>query len=118
MKLWVILYQAKFDKTWACDSIDQSQEIAQAKLVYERLKHPDWPTGDATGAWEHYEKVGWKVGKNPVAKWRMCVSTCHRHWVERGGVPERTDPPALSGEAGFKPFTPLPPMIPFDKLLP
>ena len=83
-----------------------------------RLKHPEWPTGDATGAWEHYEKVGWKVGKNPVAKWRMCVSTCHRHWVERGGVPERTDPPALSGEAGFKPFTPLPPMIPFDKLLP
>jgi len=42
MKLWVILYSAKFDKTWACDSVNESQEIAQAKLVYERLKQPDW----------------------------------------------------------------------------
>ena len=42
MKLWVILYSAKFDKTWACDSVNESQEIAQAKLVYERLKRPDW----------------------------------------------------------------------------
>ncbi len=42
MKLWVILYSAKFDKTWACDSVNESQEIAQAKLVYERLKQPEW----------------------------------------------------------------------------
>lgn len=42
MKLWVILYSAKFDKTWACDSVNESQEIAQAKLVYERLERPEW----------------------------------------------------------------------------
>ena len=42
MKLWVILYSAKFDKTWACDSVNASQEIAKAKLTYERLKQPEW----------------------------------------------------------------------------
>ena len=42
MKLYLILYQAKYDKTWSCDSVNVSQEVAQAKLVYERLKTPEW----------------------------------------------------------------------------
>ena len=42
--------------------------------------HPDWPQDDARGAWEHYEQVGWKAGRNPVVKWKMCVETCFRFW--------------------------------------
>jgi hypothetical protein len=47
--------------------------------------HPDWPTDDALNAWEHYEKVGWKTGKNRIEKWRFCIGTCYRNWLRREG---------------------------------
>jgi len=54
------------------------QWLAAAKEL-----RPDWPEADARLAWEHYEKVGWKAGRNPVQKWRMCIGTCYRNWQDR-----------------------------------
>ena len=87
-------------------------------LAEAKGKHPGWPERDATGAWEHYEAIGWKVGKNPVEKWRMCIGTCYRNFIDRGGVPDAPKLATAHIPGTPRPFTPLPPMIPFDKLMP
>jgi len=33
---------------------------------------------DAESFWHHYEGIGWKVGKNPMQKWKSTVVTWHR----------------------------------------
>jgi hypothetical protein len=52
-------------------------------LGYCALQFPAWPKADATKAWSHYESLGWKKGKTPIQKWRMCASTCHQNYLER-----------------------------------
>lgn len=59
--------------------------------------HPDWPEQDAKLAWEHYEKVGWKSGRNIITKWRMAVGGCYQRWYERNkGYPRRNEAPKIN----------------------
>ena len=46
-------------------------------------QYPHWPKADATKAWSHYESLGWKKGKTPIQKWKMCASTCYQNFLER-----------------------------------
>lgn len=52
-------------------------------MAASRELHPDWPESDTRLAWEHYEKVGWKSGRNPIQKWRMAIGTCYRNYQQR-----------------------------------
>lgn len=44
-------------------------------LEYFQQRGIPSPREKAERFWSHYESNGWKVGKNPVSKWGMCLST-------------------------------------------
>lgn len=54
----------------------------------QTLDPPFEPTA-AASAWNHYEAVGWKVGRNPMKDWKAACRTCHGRWVEQS-PPRRT----------------------------
>ena len=61
------------------------------------VKYQDWKKPDAENAWHHYESNGWRVGKNPMKRWKSCVHTCHQFWLENrckpnGSLPAFKDP--------------------------
>ena len=66
-----------------------SQEVAKRIPTlddwtgYCAQQYPHWPRADATKAWSHYESLGWKKGKTPIQKWKMCASTCYQNFLER-----------------------------------
>lgn len=55
----------------------------QQWLEHAQQTHADWPQGDATSAWEHYESLGWMKRKTPIQRWRSCLETCYRNWASR-----------------------------------
>jgi hypothetical protein len=44
-------------------------------LEYFQQRGIPSPREKAERFWSHYESNGWKVGKNPVSKWGMCLTT-------------------------------------------
>lgn len=62
----------------------------QQWLEHAQQAHPDWPQGDATSAWEHYESLGWMKRKTPIQRWRSCLETCFRNWASRN-APAQTE---------------------------
>jgi hypothetical protein len=70
-------------------------------------KYPDWTDADAEAAWNHYEANGWRIGKNPVKRWKACIVTCHQFWLEKRQL-NGTAPPAYQPHP-FKPIPPEPP---------
>lgn len=44
-------------------------------LEYFQQRGIPSPREKAELFWSHYESNGWKVGKNPVSKWGMCLTT-------------------------------------------
>jgi hypothetical protein len=51
-------------------------------LAEAAARHPDWPATDATNSWNYYESLGWKRGKTPVTKWKLCIATCYHNWTK------------------------------------
>jgi hypothetical protein len=56
-------------------------------IAYCSLNFPKWPEKDIRGAWDHYEKIGWVVGKSraPVKNWEACARTCFAFWEKDRG---------------------------------
>lgn len=71
----------------------------EAWLAYAMEKYPAWPHADVRRAWEHYESLGWKKGRTPIQKWKLCASTCFQNHAKfsgggNGGAGSNALPPA------------------------
>jgi hypothetical protein len=80
--------QAEAEASAEANATIQAERRAPSKEEWLKEcsdKHPEWPSADASRAWDHYESQGWKRGKSLIVKWRSCVSTCHQNWKDRDG---------------------------------
>jgi hypothetical protein len=48
-KVYIVLWRGKYEREWACDGIFRSFEIAEAKMRFESLQHPEWAHAILTG---------------------------------------------------------------------
>lgn len=56
---------------------------------YAQTLDPAFDAVAAAAAWNHYEAVGWKVGRNPMKDWKAACRTCHGRWLDQS-APRRT----------------------------
>jgi hypothetical protein len=54
----------------------------QEWLDEAKAKHPDWPLEDIKQSFLYYDSIGWKRGKTPVTKWKLCIATCYHNWTK------------------------------------
>lgn len=51
-------------------------------IEYAASLEPPFPAGPARDGWDHYESVGWVVGKHqtPAKSWKNCCNTASSNW--------------------------------------
>lgn len=54
---------------------------------------------EAERFWNYYESVGWKVGRNPMVKWRAAVAG----WISRNRERARSEEPKYKSAVGLPP---------------
>jgi len=65
------------------------RDVEEVRSEVERLGYQV----DPDAFWNFYESKGWKVGKNPIVKWRSCLVT----WQKRNGSSQPGKSPAQAG---------------------
>jgi hypothetical protein len=64
---------------------------------FEYAQEIDYPPEQAESLWNFYESNGWKVGKNPMVKWKNAMRNGRLNWEQKGKPKAPKKPNALDG---------------------